>query len=194
MSSNSQHHSKEKLAGLALGAIGVVFGDIGTSPLYAMKEVFHGGLTIDKIHVLGVLSLIFWAITMVVTIKYAVFIMRADNKGEGGIIALMALALHGSKDKPKKMALHCHYRLIGRVVIFRRQHHYAGHIGTKCGRRLADYRAAIGPLYIADYHHGAGRVVYPASERHRQGGQNLFAGHVFLVWVACGPGRDQYHS
>ncbi len=103
MSKNQENHSKEQLATLALGAIGVVFGDIGTSPLYALKEVFHGGLPIDKDHVLGVLSLIFWSLTLVVTIKYATFIMRADNKGEGGIMALMTLALHGSHDNPGKM-------------------------------------------------------------------------------------------
>jgi len=118
MSSNSQNQSKEQLAGLALGAIGVVFGDIGTSPLYAIKEVFHGGLTIDKIHVLGVLSLIFWSLTLVVTIKYAIFIMRADNKGEGGIIALMALALHGSKDNPEKMAFIVTIGLLGASLFY----------------------------------------------------------------------------
>jgi KUP system potassium uptake protein len=90
-----QGTSKNQLVGLSLGAIGVVFGDIGTSPLYAMKEVFHGGLPIDKPHILGVLSLIFWSLTLVVTTKYAIFIMRADNKGEGGIMALMVLALRG---------------------------------------------------------------------------------------------------
>ncbi len=118
MSSHSQNQSNKQLAGLALGAVGVVFGDIGTSPLYAMKEVFHGGMTIDKVHVLGVLSLIFWAITMVVTIKYAVFIMRADNKGEGGIIALIALALHGSRDNPKKMIFIVTIGLLGASLFF----------------------------------------------------------------------------
>jgi KUP system potassium uptake protein len=103
MSTNQQTQSKEQLAGLALGAIGVVFGDIGTSPLYAFKECFHDGLSIDTNHILGVLSLIFWSLTLVVTSKYAIFIMRADNKGEGGIMALMALALHGSRDKPGRM-------------------------------------------------------------------------------------------
>ncbi len=95
MSINSNSHSKQPLQTLALGAIGVVFGDIGTSPLYALKEVFKDGVNIDTSHVLGVLSLIFWSITLVVTTKYAIFIMRADNKGEGGIMALMALALQG---------------------------------------------------------------------------------------------------
>ncbi|MGZ4979655.1 MAG: KUP/HAK/KT family potassium transporter, partial [Methylobacter sp.] len=102
MSLNSPSHSKQQTTVLALSAIGVVFGDIGTSPLYAVKEVFGSHLPIDKLHVLGVLSLIFWALTLVVTTKYAIFIMRANNKGEGGIMALMALALQSAKDNPKK--------------------------------------------------------------------------------------------
>jgi len=78
---------------LALGALGVVFGDIGTSPLYAMKETFseRHGLTPDTGSVYGVLSLVFWAITIIVSIKYVVFVMRADNRGEGGIMALISL-------------------------------------------------------------------------------------------------------
>ena len=92
MSTNNSTHSKEQLLQLSLGAIGVVFGDIGTSPLYAVKEVFGNHLAIDKIHIFGVLSLVFWSLTLVVAIKYATFIMRANNKGEGGIMALMALA------------------------------------------------------------------------------------------------------
>ena len=106
------------MTGLILGAIGVVFGDIGTSPLYALKEVFHGGLTIDNDHVLGVLSLIFWSLTLVVTIKYAIFIMRADNKGEGGIMALMTLALHGSHDNPGRMKLIVTLGLLGATLFY----------------------------------------------------------------------------
>jgi len=80
-------------AALALGALGVVFGDIGTSPLYTMKECFFGLHPIAPTHanVLGVLSLVFWSLTMVVTFKYIGFIMKADNRGEGGIFALLAL-------------------------------------------------------------------------------------------------------
>jgi KUP system potassium uptake protein len=118
MSSNQENHSKEQLAGLALGAIGVVFGDIGTSPLYALKEVFHGGLPIDENHVLGVLSLIFWSLTLVVATKYAIFIMRADNKGEGGIMALMTLALHGSHDNPGKMRFIVTIGLLGAALFY----------------------------------------------------------------------------
>jgi KUP system potassium uptake protein len=92
-------------AALALGAIGVVFGDIGTSPLYAMKESFAGAhpLTPDEPHVMGVLSLIFWAIMLIVTAKYVAIIMRADNRGEGGSLAMLALATrltHGSNLTP----------------------------------------------------------------------------------------------
>jgi KUP system potassium uptake protein len=80
---------------LALGALGVVYGDIGTSPLYTVKECFHGphAITITPANILGVMSLIFWSLTMVVTIKYIMFILRADNHGEGGIYALAALFL-----------------------------------------------------------------------------------------------------
>jgi KUP system potassium uptake protein len=78
---------------LALGALGVVYGDIGTSPLYAIKECFHGlhAIPVTQGNVFGVLSLIFWSLTLVVTLKYVVFILRADNRGEGGIYALLAL-------------------------------------------------------------------------------------------------------
>ncbi|MBE2263157.1 MAG: potassium transporter Kup [Burkholderiaceae bacterium] len=85
-----------RLAGLSLAALGVVYGDIGTSPLYALKEVFggrHHPVPIIQENVFGILSLIFWALMMVVSLKYVTFITRADNKGEGGIMALMALAL-----------------------------------------------------------------------------------------------------
>ena len=78
---------------LAVGALGVVFGDIGTSPLYAFRESFIGThrLPIDPLHVLGVLSLIVWALILVVTVKYVLITMRADNRGEGGSFALLAL-------------------------------------------------------------------------------------------------------
>ncbi|GAP36043.1 potassium transporter Kup [Piscinibacter sakaiensis] len=89
------------LAALTLGAIGVVYGDIGTSPLYAFKEVFahgHVPLTAENIH--GVLSLMFWTITVVVSVKYVALILRADNNGEGGLIAMLALASQAVKDRP----------------------------------------------------------------------------------------------
>jgi KUP system potassium uptake protein len=91
---SSHGHGSEGFWALSVGAIGVVFGDIGTSPLYAMREaLFHTreGTSAD-LAVKGVISLVFWALIMVVTVKYVLFLMRADNKGEGGTLALMALA------------------------------------------------------------------------------------------------------
>jgi KUP system potassium uptake protein len=84
----------KKLSALTIGAIGVVFGDIGTSPLYALKESFSPthGIPLNPTTVYGILSVMFWAMTALVTVKYLVFMMRADNKGEGGILALTALA------------------------------------------------------------------------------------------------------
>jgi len=92
--SASKSHAGIGLSGLIVGAVGVVFGDIGTSPLYTIREAFsaHYGLLADHNTVLGLLSLVFWALTVVVTYKYVTIIMRADNEGEGGIMALMALA------------------------------------------------------------------------------------------------------
>ena len=84
-----------------LGAIGIVFGDIGTSPLYAMKEVFVGPhpLALDRMHIFGVLSLIFWSLMLVVTAEYVLVAMRADNKGEGGSFALLSLIARNFEGK-----------------------------------------------------------------------------------------------
>ncbi len=98
-SGHGEPHSNRNLA-LALAALGVVYGDIGTSPLYAVKECFHGPHAISLLpgNIMGVLSLIVWSLLIVVSLKYVMFIMRADNKGEGGIFALLALVKASSKD------------------------------------------------------------------------------------------------
>jgi KUP system potassium uptake protein len=95
------------LALLALGALGVVYGDIGTSPLYALKECFTGphGVPPTRANVMGVLSLVFWALTFVVSFKYILFVMRADNRGEGGIMALLALVGRRRTSAPARRAL-----------------------------------------------------------------------------------------
>lgn len=87
------HHAPQGMVKLAMGAIGVVFGDIGTSPLYALKETFtgHHKMPADDLHVFGVMSLVFWTMMIIVTIKYILIILRADNRGEGGSLALLAL-------------------------------------------------------------------------------------------------------
>ena len=94
--------SKSSLSALTLGAIGVVYGDIGTSVLYALKEVFGSGhvpFTPDNVY--GILSMIFWTLTVIVSLKYVVLVLRADNEGEGGLIAMLALASQAVKDRPK---------------------------------------------------------------------------------------------
>lgn len=102
MSSNNKQLNPKQFASLTAATIGVVFGDIGTSPLYAVKEIFREHLTLDAPHVLGVLSLIFWSIMLVVAIKYALIIMRANNKGEGGVMALTSLASQATKNEPSR--------------------------------------------------------------------------------------------
>lgn len=97
--------NKPKLSALTLAALGVVFGDIGTSPLYTIKEVFSAGthpVPLTEANMFGILSLIVWALIMVVSVKYVAFIMRADNRGEGGIMALLALASHNAGDNVNK--------------------------------------------------------------------------------------------
>lgn len=93
-------HSKQALPAITVAAIGVVFGDIGTSPLYALKEIFNGHhpIPVTPENILGVLSLVFWAIIVLVTIKYVAIIMRADNRGEGGSLALLALVTERAKN------------------------------------------------------------------------------------------------
>ncbi len=103
--------SSSSLAALTLGAVGVVYGDIGTSPLYALKEVFaNGHVPLTAANIYGVLSLVFWTLTVVVSLKYVMLILRADNNGEGGLIAMLALASQAVKHKPQ---LHRNLMLLG---------------------------------------------------------------------------------
>jgi KUP system potassium uptake protein len=95
---------------MTLAALGVVYGDIGTSPLYAMRECFHGqhAIAMTRESIFGVLSLIFWSLTLIVTLKYIAYVLRADNQGEGGILSLMTLvsaALKHSRARAAAMAL-----------------------------------------------------------------------------------------
>lgn len=99
----SDAETKQKLSTLILGAIGVVFGDIGTSPLYALKETFAGAhpLPVMQANILGVLSVMFWTIMLLISLKYVVIVMRADNRGEGGALALLALVSNLTKTRPR---------------------------------------------------------------------------------------------
>jgi KUP system potassium uptake protein len=95
---------KQRMSTLMVGAIGVVYGDIGTSPLYTLREAFHGphALPLTAANVLGVLSVIFWSLVLVVTLKYVTLVLRADNRGEGGVLALTALVSRGLEGHPKQ--------------------------------------------------------------------------------------------
>ena len=102
--SDTTGHATDRLSVLALGAVGVVYGDIGTSPIYALREALganaEGGAAATTLEVLGLLSLIIWALILVVAVKYMFFVTRADNKGEGGILSMMELARSGFANRP----------------------------------------------------------------------------------------------
>ena len=96
------NHAKSSTAALTLAAIGVVYGDIGTSVLYAVKEVFGSGhVPFTQANIYGILSILFWTLTVIVSLKYVVLVLRADNHGEGGLVAMLALASQSVKDKPR---------------------------------------------------------------------------------------------
>ncbi|WKB54399.1 potassium transporter Kup [Eleftheria terrae] len=115
----SDSNTHKNLAALTLGALGVVYGDIGTSPLYALKEIFHAGhVPPTPDNILGVLSLIFWTMTVIVSLKYVLLILRADNNGEGGLIAMLALATTAVKDKPRLREVLLLAGLFGTAVFY----------------------------------------------------------------------------
>ena len=121
MSQASGSQSKQSLNALTLAALGIVFGDIGTSPLYAVREAFHGphALPTNEANVFGILSLIVWALIIVISIKYLLFVMRADNNGEGGVMALTSLAAPRSAQKSSGFAKAVMYMgLFGSALLF----------------------------------------------------------------------------
>ena len=95
--------SNGRIATLAIAALGVVFGDIGTSPLYAISACFTGAkVTVTPEHIFGVLSLVFWSLVLVILLKYVAVVLNADNKGEGGVLALTALVVRSERASPRK--------------------------------------------------------------------------------------------
>ncbi|KWT02679.1 MULTISPECIES: potassium transporter Kup [Pseudomonas syringae group] len=118
--SHAQAGGTAKPIGLLIAAVGVVYGDIGTSPLYTLKEVFQGGYGVEVTHdaILGVLSLIFWSLIWVVSFKYMAFVLRADNQGEGGIMALMALARRASAKHPRLQMMMVVFGLFGAALFY----------------------------------------------------------------------------
>jgi KUP system potassium uptake protein len=111
--------SGKQLAALTLGAIGIVYGDIGTSPLYALKEVFaHGHIPLTPGNIYGILSMMFWTLTVIVSLKYVTLILRADNNGEGGLVAMLALASTAVKDRPQLRGRLLAIGIFGTAIFF----------------------------------------------------------------------------
>ncbi|MFA5203917.1 MAG: potassium transporter Kup [Lentisphaeria bacterium] len=116
MSDTSNGNYRRQTA-LTLGALGVVFGDIGTSPLYALRECFNG-LPVNPANVLGVLSLIIWSLVLIVCVKYLVFVLRADNHGEGGVLALLALALTDPRARGRRATVLMGVGILGAAMLY----------------------------------------------------------------------------
>jgi KUP system potassium uptake protein len=177
----NQHRPTSSLAVLTLGALGVVYGDIGTSPLYAFKEVFaHGHVPLTPYNIYGVLSLMFWTLTVVVSIKYVVLILRADNNGEGGLIAMLALASQAVKDRPRLRQRLLMLGIFGTAIFF----------GDGVITPAVSVLGAMEGLKVAApalqaYVVPASLVVLTALfvvQRHGTGGIGKFFGPVTLVW------------
>ena len=167
---------------LLLGSIGVVYGDIGTSPLYAFKEslahVMQDGTLATREEVVGIVSLIFWALMIVVTLKYIVIVMQMDNKGEGGTLSLMALA---QRALGRRTPLLVPDRRRRRLDVLRRRADHAGHLGALGGRRLEGRAFARRPH----------RSVHPADRRRHSGRAVCGAERAARRWWAASSGRSR---
>ena len=179
----TEQHKKSSLAALTLAAVGIVYGDIGTSPLYTLKTVFdpEHGLALSEGNLLGIISLIFWGLTLIVSLKYVSLVLRADNRGEGGIMALMALALNSvTKAAPK-----WHYPLM-LLGVFGATMFYGDSVITPAISVLG----AIEGLEVAAP--GLEQYIVPltiivlislyALQRHGTAGIGKFFGPVMVVW------------
>ena len=169
------------MAALTLGAIGVVYGDIGTSPLYALKEVFaHGRLPLTPDNIMGILSLMFWTLTIIVSLKYVTLILRADNNGEGGLIAMLALASTAVADRPALRSKLLLLGIFGTAIFF----------GDGVITPAISVLSAVEGLEVATP--GLKRYVVPITlvvltalfivQRHGTGGIGKFFGPITLVW------------
>ncbi|MRW90078.1 potassium transporter Kup [Duganella sp. FT80W] len=179
----TEQHKKSSLAALTLAAVGIVYGDIGTSPLYTLKTIFdpEHGLALSEGNLLGIISLIFWGLTIIVSLKYVTLVLRADNRGEGGIMALMALALNSVT----KAAPRWHYPLM-LLGVFGATMFYGDSVITPAISVLG----AIEGLEVAAP--GLEQYIVPltiivlitlyAMQRHGTAGIGRFFGPVMVVW------------
>jgi KUP system potassium uptake protein len=187
-----EQHAKSSLTALTLGAIGVVYGDIGTSVLYALKEVFGSGhveFTPDNVY--GILSIFFWTLTTIVSIKYVILVLRADNNGEGGLVAMLALASMAVKDRPR---LRKNLLIVG---IFGTCLFYGDGVITPAISVLSAVEGleVVSPAFK--------RYVIPltliilfalfAVQKHGTGGIGKFFGPITVVWFAVIAALGVYH-
>jgi hypothetical protein len=179
----SKTASRESFAALALGAMGVVYGDIGTSPLYTMKEVFSPatGIALDATHLIGAVSVIFWGLMLVVTLKYVLLILRADNRGEGGIMALTALAAEAAGSTRRRRTAPAAGRCARRGPVLRRQRDHAGHLGAQRDGGAGGCHPGAEGLRDSDLGGRAHRPVRGAAPRHRGGRQAVRPGDRAVV-------------
>lgn len=173
-----------RVAALAVAAVGVVYGDIGTSPLYTMREVFNGlhPLPVNPANVLGILSLIFWSLIIVVTLKYVVLMMRMDNQGEGGIMALTALVVKALGDEPRRRRILVALGLFGAALFY----------GDAMITPAISVLSAVEGLAVATPH--LDPVVEPVAvavlvvlfmlQRRGTAGVGVLFGPVMMVWFA----------
>ncbi|RRS04486.1 potassium transporter Kup [Aquabacterium soli] len=173
--------SRAQLGALTLGAIGIVYGDIGTSPLYAFKEAFtHGHLPVTAENIFGILSLMFWTLTIIVSLKYVTLILRADNNGEGGLIAMLALASTAVKDKPALRRLLLAVGIFGTAIFF----------GDGVITPAVSVLSAVEGVKVAAP--GLERFVVPITlvvltilfmvQKHGTGGIGKFFGPIMVMW------------
>ncbi|RZI80311.1 MAG: potassium transporter Kup, partial [Rubrivivax sp.] len=173
--------SRSQLAALTLGAIGVVYGDIGTSPLYALKEVFaHGHLPLTQENIYGILSIMFWTLTVIVSLKYVTLILRADNNGEGGLIAMLALASTAVKAHPRLRQVLLALGIFGTAIFF----------GDGVITPAISVLSAVEGMEVAAP--GLERFVVPVTlvvltllfmvQKHGTGGIGKFFGPITAVW------------
>jgi len=181
--SSKESLSNAQLGALTLGAIGIVYGDIGTSPLYALKEVFtHGHLPVAPENIYGILSIMFWTLTIIVSLKYVTLILRADNNGEGGLIAMLALASTAVKDKPALRRVLLTIGIFGTAIFF----------GDGVITPAVSVLSAVEGMNVAAP--GLERFVVPITlvvltilfmvQKHGTGGIGKFFGPITALWFA----------
>ena len=172
---------------VVVGALGVVFGDIGTSPIYTIQTVFNPNdphpVPISADNVYGVVSLIFWSVMIIVTLTYVTLVMRADNDGEGGIMALITLLRRWRRRPPAHRHGVDHAGPLRRRAVLRRQHDHPRDLGAVRGRGHQGHRAGVGKLDRADHRGDHRRAVRRAAPRHGRRWASVRAGDDRVVRI-----------